>query len=92
MYCRMKKQSTTKKVSTKGKKQIPELPKLADRIKTLRKEKGFNSHEAFAFEVGISRTQYNKYERGFDIRFSTLVRIIKQFDMTLEEFFSEGFD
>ncbi len=86
------KQTITKQSSTKGKKQIPEMPKLAERIKTLRKKMEFKSHEAFAFEAGISRTQYNKYERGFDIRFSTLVRIVKQFDMTLEEFFSEGFD
>lgn len=90
VYCIMKKQSA-KKAAPKG-KQIPELPKLAERVKKLRKEKGYNSHEAFAFEIGISRTQYNKYERGYDIRFSTLVRIVKAFDMSLEEFFSEGFD
>jgi transcriptional regulator with XRE-family HTH domain len=86
----MKKQAV-KKVATKG-KQVPELPKLAKRLKALRKEKGYNSHEAFAFDIGISRTQYNKYERGYDIRFSTLTRIVNKFGMTLEEFFSEGFD
>lgn len=86
----MKKQAAKKSVA-KSKKTIPELNKLSERIKELRKKKGYKSHEAFAYDIGISRSQYNKYERGYDIRFSTLVRIIKEFDMTLDEFFSEGF-
>ncbi len=86
----MKKQ-LVKKASAKG-KQVAEPQQLAKRLKALRKEKGYTSHEAFAFDVGISRTQYNKYERGFDIRFTTLVRIVTHLEMTLEEFFSEGFD
>ena len=90
MYCAMKKQSVKK--ATPKSKNIHELPKLSQRIKALRKAKGYNSHEAFAFEVGTSRTQYNKYERGCDIRFSTRVRIVKKFDMSLEEWGSEGVD
>lgn len=90
----MKKQITKKKKAAvaESKNAVPELDKLAERIKQLRKSKGYKSHEAFAFDIGISRSQYNKYERGYDIRFSTLVRIIKEFNMTLEEFFSEGFN
>lgn len=84
------KKKAAKKTKTKD-KQAPELSKLAIRLKALRLEKGYKSHEAFAFDIGISRTQYNKYERGYDIRFSTLTRIVKQLDMTLEEFF-RGFE
>lgn len=68
------------------------LKKLGERIKSLRISKGYSSYEYFAYEHNISRAQFGRYERGEDLRFSTLTKIIKAFDMTLEEFFSEGFD
>jgi len=68
------------------------LKKLGERIKALRISKGYSSYEYFAYEHNISRAQFGRYERGEDLRFSTLVKIIKAFDMTLEQFFSEGFD
>ncbi|HEX9503118.1 MAG TPA: helix-turn-helix transcriptional regulator [Patescibacteria group bacterium] len=40
----------------------------------------------------MSRTQYGRYENGQNLTFTSLVKIVKAFDMTLEEFFSEGFD
>lgn len=67
------------------------LKSLGERIKSLRIKKGYTSYEYFAYEHNISRAQFGRYERGEDLRFSTLLRIIKAFDMTLEEFFSEGF-
>ena len=69
-----------------------ELKKLAKRIKSLRIEKGYSSYEIFAFENGIHRAQYGRYETGTDMQYTSLLRIAKAFDMTLEEFFSEGFD
>jgi len=68
-----------------------QLTKLGERIRNLRKEKGFSSLEIFAYEHGFGRTQYARYENGEDLRFSTLIRIVNCFGMTLEEFFSEGF-
>ncbi|WP_419868704.1 helix-turn-helix domain-containing protein [Chryseobacterium sp. CT-SW4] len=68
------------------------LKKLGERIKSLRISKGYSSCEYFAYEHNISRAQFGRYERGEDLRFSTLIKIIKAFDMTLEEFFSEGFN
>lgn len=67
------------------------LQKLGERIKSLRIAKGYSSYEYFAYEHNISRAQFGRYERGEDLRFSTLARIISAFDMTFEEFFSEGF-
>ena len=64
---------------------------LANRIKTLRKAKGYSSYEKFAIEHDISRMQYWRYEKGEDMRFSSLYRVIQALDMTVEEFFSEGF-
>ena len=69
------------------------LSKLIDRIVTLRKEKGM-SQEKLAIESEIARSLMRGYERKErNISFANLVRIIKfGFDMTIEEFFSEGFD
>ncbi|MBL4906003.1 MAG: transcriptional regulator [Flavobacteriaceae bacterium] len=69
-----------------------EIEKLAKRIKSLRIKKGYSSYENFAFDNKIHRAQYGRYETGTDIQYSSLVKIAKSFDMTLEEFFSEGFE
>lgn len=68
------------------------LKKLGSRIRALRIEAGYTSHESFAYEFDFPRTQYGRYERGHNITFLNLVKIVKAFDMTLEEFFSEGFE
>ncbi|AZB24286.1 XRE family transcriptional regulator [Chryseobacterium bernardetii] len=68
------------------------LKKLGKRIRELRIAKGYSSYEYFAYEHNISRAQFGRYEKGEDLRFSTLAKIIYAFDMTLEEFFSEGFE
>lgn len=67
------------------------LKKLGARIKEIRIKKGYTSYEYFAYEHNISRAQFGRYERGEDLRFSTLAKIITAFEMTFEEFFSEGF-
>lgn len=68
------------------------LKQLGERIKALRIACGHSSHETFAYENNFNRAQYSRYERGEDLRFSTLLRIVQAFDMTLEEFFGEGFE
>lgn len=68
------------------------LKKLGERIKELRISKGYTSYEYFAYEHNISRAQFGRYERGEDLRFSTLAKIIIAFDMSFEEFFSQGFE
>ena len=69
------------------------LGKLFDRIIFLRKEKGM-SQEKLAIESEIARSLMRGYERKErNISFANLVRIIKfGFNMSIEEFFSEGFD
>ena len=70
-----------------------DIDKLAKRIKKLRIKMGYKSYETFAFEKGIPRAQYGRYENGMvDIRYSSLIKLAKAFDMTLEELFSEGLD
>jgi transcriptional regulator with XRE-family HTH domain len=68
------------------------MKQLGARIKVLRIAKGHSNHEKFAFEHNINRSQYWRYEQGEDLKFSTLLKIIKALDVSLLEFFSEGFD
>lgn len=69
-----------------------DLSKLGKRIKSLRIAKGYTNYEYFAYEHNISRTQFGRYEKGEDLRFSSLTKVVRAFGMTLEEFFSEGFE
>ena len=75
-----------------GKDQNPDLAKFAERLKELRLKKGYSNYENFAYEIGIARAQYGRYEKGEDLRYSTLIKIIKALGITPKEFFSEGFD
>lgn len=73
-------------------KPLPEdMKKLGKRIKQLRIGKGYSNYETFAYENNIPRSQYGRYEQGYDLRFSSLLRIIKALDISVAEFFSEGF-
>jgi transcriptional regulator with XRE-family HTH domain len=65
--------------------------KLGERIATLRKEAGYTSQEAFAYEVGISRGQYYKYELGVNMEMASLLKIMRFLKIGAKEFFGEGF-
>lgn len=86
-------------MNAKGKKAVPkvelnadeELLKLGKRLKELRIQRGYTSYEYFAYEHNISRAQYGRYEQGKDLRYSSLIKVISAFGMTLDEFFAEGF-
>lgn len=69
-----------------------QIENLGKRIRGLRKAQGFTNAEIFAYEHGISRSQYARYERGEDLRFSTLIKLLTAFGISLNEFFNEGFD
>lgn len=69
----------------------PDIQKLARRIKELRIQQGYSNYETFAFKHEISRTQYGRYEKGEDLRFTSLMKLIRAFGLTPEEFFGEDF-
>ena len=79
-------------MANKNEKNTEIIEQLAARIKSIRKAKGYTSYEKFAVKHDFSRMQYWRYEKGEDMRFSSLYRILEAFDMTLEEFFAEGFE
>lgn len=68
------------------------LVKLGLRLKELRKKNGFGSQENFANICDLSRTQYSRYENGMNLTMLLLFKILKVHKITLEEFFSEGFE
>lgn len=72
--------------------QDQELKKFAERLKNLRKKKGYTNMDIFAYEHGFGRAQYGRYENGQDLRYSTIVRLANCFEMSINEFFSEGFE
>lgn len=69
-----------------------ELQKLAERIKQLRRKKGYSNYENFAFDHDIPRAQFGRYENGQDLRYSSLIKVIDALGVSVEEFFSEGFE
>lgn len=69
-----------------------ELKAIGDRIRQLRRAKGYTSYETFANEHDIHRVQWGRYEQGHDMRSSTLVKITKLLGVSMKEFFAEGFE
>lgn len=49
-------------------------------------------YKYFAYDHNISRAQFGRYEKGQDLRISSLIKIVNALEITLSEFFSEGFD
>ena len=67
---------------------LPELSVIADKLKQIRKEKGYNNYEHIAFELGMSRSAYWRLESGENFSLKTLIKICKLLEITMEEFFA----
>lgn len=66
-----------------------ELLKLANRVKMLRNSKNLTQQEAYN-DTGV---HFGRIEQGKrDASYTTIKRISLYFNLTLEEFYSEGFD
>lgn len=68
------------------------LLELGERLRYYRKLKGYTNYEHLAYDLGVSRSQYGKYEKGGNIKFSTLCKILEFLDVPLKEFFDDGFE
>ena len=84
--CNMKK--STKKILVK---KLPnkDLTKLGNRIRELRVKKGYSNYEYFAYEHNIPRAQYGRYEKGEDLRYTSLRRVVKALGVTMYDFFKD---
>jgi transcriptional regulator with XRE-family HTH domain len=69
-----------------------DLLKLANRIKALRLKAGHYHYEKFAAFNDISRVQYRRYKMGGNLNYTSLLRILKALNISVAEFFSEGFE
>jgi transcriptional regulator with XRE-family HTH domain len=68
------------------------LKRLGQRIRSLRESKNETNYEKFAFKHNLGRTQLWRYENGEDLQFSSLLKVLKALDISLADFFKEGFD
>lgn len=68
------------------------IEQVGKRIRSLRKEKGYTNQEKFAYEMDIARAQYSRYERGTDLKISSLSKILHAHGITLAKFFAIGFE
>jgi predicted transcriptional regulator len=89
MESKSKKNSKKKAIELDSQEQ---LEKMGKRIKSLRIKAGYTSYEYFAYEHDIPRAQFGRYEKGQDLRVSSLIKVINAFGITIKEFFSEGFE
>jgi transcriptional regulator with XRE-family HTH domain len=80
-----------KPIKKEKKPKSKEVDQLAKRIKQLRQDKGYSSQETFAYDNDYTLSYYSRLERGEDIRFSSLVKVCKALEISLEDFF-KGFD
>jgi transcriptional regulator with XRE-family HTH domain len=63
---------------------------ISNRLKELRKEKGFKNYEHFAYELGMSRSAYWRIEKGSNFEMKTLFRICKLLGISVQEFLSDA--
>ena len=66
--------------------QKQQLLKVGERLKDLRIQKGYTSYETFAFDHGLNRANYGRYEKGANLRVATLIKILECHNLSLDEF------
>jgi transcriptional regulator with XRE-family HTH domain len=69
-----------------------QLENLGKRLKEVRKEQGYANYEQFAFDNELPRAQYGRYEKGSDLRLSSLLKVLKAMNISLKDFFNSGFE
>ena len=61
---------------------------IGDKLTELRKQKGYSSHETFAFDFDLPRVQYWRLEKGkSNFTIKTLMKILAIHNLTVNEFF-----
>jgi transcriptional regulator with XRE-family HTH domain len=62
---------------------------ISNKIKELRIQKGYSSHEAFAWDNNLNRVQYWRIEKGSNITLKTLLAILDIHGISLSAFFKD---
>ena len=63
------------------------IESIANKIRELRIQKGYSSHEAFAWDNNINRVQYWRIEKGANITLKSLITILEIHKVSLSTFF-----
>ncbi|MBT1698664.1 helix-turn-helix domain-containing protein [Fulvivirgaceae bacterium PWU4] len=65
------------------------LEKAGRKLTELRIQKGYKSHETFAFDYDLPRAQYWRLEKGkVNFTIKTLIKVLSIHKLTVEEFFA----
>lgn len=72
----------------KTKDKQSELLEIGNRLKELRKAKGYKNYEHIAFDLEMSRSAYWRLESGENFSLKTLIKVCKLLEITLEDFFT----
>ena len=54
---------------------------VSNRLKYFRIQNGFTNYEHLAYEIGISRSQYGRYEKGGNMKLSHLMALLFQWNI-----------
>jgi transcriptional regulator with XRE-family HTH domain len=65
-----------------------EYSAIANRLKELRKAKGYSNYEHIAYALEMSRSAYWRLESGVNFELKTLIKFCRLLEITLEEFFA----
>jgi transcriptional regulator with XRE-family HTH domain len=65
------------------------LERIGNRLTDLRKQKGYTSHEDFAYDYDLPRVQYWRIEKGkANLTIRSLYRVLAIHKLSVDEFFS----
>ncbi len=76
-------------MAIKTKQLDPRIERIAEKLESIRKEKGYTSYENFAIDKGLPRMQYWRMEKGTNFQFESLLKILDALEMSLADFFEE---
>ena len=66
-----------------------QLVKIGEKLAELRRQKGYTSHETFAYDYEMSRVQYWRIEKGkTNLTLKSLMRLLEIHGINLKEFFN----
>lgn len=70
-----------------------EIKKIGTRLRNLRKKAGYSNPDKFAYDNGLNRSQYGKYEAGTsNPTIKTLITILNIHEISLSQFFDSAYE
>lgn len=78
-----------KKLEEKPEEVDERILKIAAKLKQLRIDANYSSHENFAWDNGLNRVQYWRIEKGSNITLKTLLSVLDIHKISLSEFFKD---